>query len=156
MGPRVNAKTINLTSARPQHPIKFIYIFTLRPAPLKRLCLDISEQPDMSIYLTGLSQRTRSRDQFTPTGSESMQMHFCPPDNTANLEAAMHLGLCSIIPRWFVIEIMSVWSLTNPNESFSATQDVAYSTVIRSSKNSIHFTVKNTKLNKYFFLKKQR
>lgn len=54
----------------------------------------------------------------------------------------MHLGLHSIIPRWYVIEIMSLLSLTNPNESFSAPLDVAYSTVIRSSKNSINFTVK--------------
>lgn len=119
MGPRVNAKTINLTSARPQHPIKFIYIFMLRPAPLKRLCLDISEQRDMSIYLTRLSQRTRSR---TSLPRPDLNKRRCiSADLTANLEAAMHLGLYSIIPRWYVIEIMSVWSLTNPNESVSAT-----------------------------------
>lgn len=35
----VNAKAINPTSGWPQAPIKFIYIFTLRP-PLKHLCLD--------------------------------------------------------------------------------------------------------------------
>lgn len=65
MGLRANAKTINPTSAWPQDPIKFIYIFTLRPPPLKRLCLDISEQRDVPIYLTELSQRTGSWDSLS-------------------------------------------------------------------------------------------
>lgn len=67
MGLGVNAKTINPTSAWPQVPIKFIYIFTLRP-PLKRLCLDISKHRDVPIYLaTKLSQRPAgSWERFIP------------------------------------------------------------------------------------------
>lgn len=87
----------------------------------------------------------RHRGQGAGTSLPRPDLNKCrciSADPTANLEAAMPLGLRSIIPRWYVIEIMSVWSLTYPNESFSAPLDVAYSTVIRSSKNSIHFTVK--------------
>lgn len=78
MGLGVNVKTINPTSAWPQVPIKFIYIFTLRP-PLKRLCLDISKQRDVPIYLaTKRSQKTGSWDQFIPPWPDWLSAHILP------------------------------------------------------------------------------
>jgi len=76
MGLGVNAKIINPTSAWPEVPIKFIYIFTLRP-PLKRLCLDISKQRDVPIYLaTKLSKKPGSWDQFIPPWPDGLSAHI--------------------------------------------------------------------------------
>lgn len=54
----VNAKAINPTSGWPQVPIKFIYIFTLRP-PLKHLCLDFFKSSVTRLYI---SARTSNPD----------------------------------------------------------------------------------------------
>lgn len=91
MGLGVNAKTINPTPAWPQAPIKFIYIFTLRP-PLKRLCLDISKQRDAPIYLaTELSQRTGSWDLVYPAPTVCS---YPPPFNDHSKEPLLIAGLC--------------------------------------------------------------
>lgn len=93
MGLGLNAKTINPTSAWPQVPIKFIYIFTLR-TPLKCLCLDISKQHDMPIYLATKRSEDRELGPVYPTLTWRAVSSYPPLFKVHSKDLLLIAGLC--------------------------------------------------------------